>query len=489
MATYQVETDGGTYQVETADEAPSKLESFGRGAANNVPLAPQAISALSDGDYSKNLADWNDKAAGAKAANPVSYGAGAVTGAMAPLAIPGVGEAMEAAPIASGAALGAANAVSNTDLVNKPDEAIKQGLEGAATGGVLGGILPNGQKAAEGLENFANRKAVQGLGLKPGMLGIPTDELEDLGKFASDARLTQGPLEQRVGQAKDLLQQVGAQIGDIGAGSRPLADPSSFVDKLHSHLQESASIFGPEANAEAPIYRQAIANISKPGITFDELQQLKSAYGQRAFDSMGNVKNDAAANVYGQIKEAMKSIVSDSPAEYQDAMDTYGKLNDIHSGLNNQWQQEQAKGAQMKGIGMIGRMGGAIAGGNVPATATAAGLATITGHPLWGLGLGATLAQNPQAMEAAARGASEMAPGVANAIKLGTTDSVTSYLMNKINSSPQSLGKFAKPLMQAAQTGGSQGLAVQHFLLSSQYPEYNEMMQKQDDGGNNNADR
>src|ERR1700686_2519167 len=84
---------------------PSQLESFGRGAANNVPLAPQAISALSPGDYSPNLAQWNQKAAAAKATNPVSYGAGAVTGAIAPLAIPVVGEAMEAAPMATNAAL------------------------------------------------------------------------------------------------------------------------------------------------------------------------------------------------------------------------------------------------------------------------------------------------------------------------------------------------------------------------------------------------
>src|ERR1035438_4738899 len=92
---------------------PSKLESFGRGVENNFPLANQAIAAgsaaLGDKDYSQNLAEQNQAISASKAANPISYGAGAVTGAVAPAFIPGVGEAMAAAPMASGAALGAAN--------------------------------------------------------------------------------------------------------------------------------------------------------------------------------------------------------------------------------------------------------------------------------------------------------------------------------------------------------------------------------------------
>src|SRR5579863_8620638 len=114
MAQYQVQDPAGqTHVIEGPDGAtpdqvmaqaqalvpkPSELESGLRGAANNFPMAPQAISAVEPGDYSKNLTDWNAKAAEAKAANPVSYGIGATAGTLAPLAIPGVGEAMEAAP-------------------------------------------------------------------------------------------------------------------------------------------------------------------------------------------------------------------------------------------------------------------------------------------------------------------------------------------------------------------------------------------------------
>ncbi len=483
MATYQIDTTGGSYEVETED-TPSSLESFGRGVENNFPLANQAIAAgsaaLGDKSYSENLAEQNKAISSAKPAHPIAYGAGAVTGAVAPALIPGVGEAMAAAPVASGAALGAAGAIGNTDIVQKPEEALKEAAIGMGTGAVLGKLLPTGNGAASTVENFANRKAVQGLGLKPGTLGIPTEELEDLGRFASETGLTSGPLEQRVGQTKDLLGQVGAQIGETGAGATPLARPEPFVDQLHNHLQESASVFGPEANAEAPIYRAAIANLSKPGITFDELQTLKNAVGQRAFDGVGDVKNDAAANVYHTIKDAMKSIISDSPAEYQDNMTTYGKLKDIHSALMNQWQKEQASGIQAKGFGMAGKLGAMVTGGNVPATAgLGVGLAA-SGHPFMGIGALTSIANNSQAIEGAARGLSTAIPEVAGAVKLGSIDSVTSYLVNTIQSNPQKLGRFAQPLMQAAQSGGSQGLAATHYILSSRYPEYNDMVMKQE---------
>lgn len=483
MATYEVTTDGGTYEVET-QEQPSKLESFGRGVENNFPLANQAIAADSaifgDKSYSKNLEEQNKSISNAKSANPISYDAGAVTGAIAPALIPGVGEAMSAAPKMAGAALGAANSIGNTDVVQNPTEALKQAAIGAGTGAALGAILPTGKGAAEEVENFANRKTVQGLGLKPGMLGIPKEDLEDLGQFAHEAGLADGPLEQRVNTAKELLNQAGAQVGNAGAGSTPLSDASSFIDQLHNKLQESASIFGPEANAETPVYRQALANLSKPGLTFDELQQLKTAVGQRAFDSTGNVKNDAAADVYGLYKDAMKSIIEGSPSEYQESMNAYGKLKDIHSALNSQFQKEQAGGLQSKGFGMVGKLAGMISDGN-PAVNMGAAAALAPAHPFMALGALTPLMTNPDATAGAARSVAGAIPGMMSGLKVGSIDSVTSYLMKTLSSAPQKLGQFAQPLINAAKTGGSQGVAAQHYILSSKYPQYNEMMMKKEE--------
>jgi hypothetical protein len=461
-------------------QTPGALESFGRAAVNNLPAGGQigalGTSALTGKDYSQSLQDFNQKAIDAKAAHPVAYGAGAVTGAVAPLAIPGVGEAMEAAgPVATGAALGGANAIGNIDLKQNPDEAVRQGLVGAGLGAGIGAIMPNGKGLQEDVEGYANKKAVQTLGLRPGVLGIPGDELDDLGKFASEAGLTQGSLEQRVNQAQAMLKQTGEQIGGFGAGTAPLQDAEPFINQLHNKIQESGDIFGTGANPEAPLYQAGVDQLSHPGLTFDRLQQLKTSIGQRAFDASGEVKNDAAANLYGVYKDAMKSIINDSPQEYQAAMTTYGKLKDIESGLMGQFQREQATGIQTKGFGMAGKLGGMVTGGNVPATvAGAVGLGIQ--HPFMGLGLASTIFTNPQAMESAARGVAGAIPTAIEGSMLGTTDAVTTHLLKTMSSNPQSLGKYAKPLMQAAQTGGKQGLAVQHFLLSSQYPDYNEMI-------------
>jgi hypothetical protein len=421
------------------------------------------------------MEDWNKNIADAKSVHPIAYGAGAVTGTLAPMAIPGVGAAMKAAPMAAGAALGAANSVGNTDVVKDPEKALKQGVEGGLIGGAIGKLMPTGEKTAEELTGFANRKAVQALNLRPGMLGIPEDELENLGSFAHDAGLVEGSTQERLANTRNLLGQTGAQIGDFGAGSQPLKDASPYINALQEEAENSSKFFGREGNADFNMYRQGISNLQTNGRTFDELQALKKAYGEKAFDATGNVSNPAAAKIYGQIKDAMKSIVEGSPTEYQDAMTTYGKLKDIESGLTTQLQQEQARGVQAKGFGMVGKMAGMFTGVNPPMNAGLAA-ALAPAHPFMALGALTPIATNPQAMSSLARTAAEVAPKVAQGAELGTIDTVTSKLINAIHTNPQSLGKFAKPLMQAAQTGGRQGVAATHYLLASQYPEYNEMM-------------
>lgn len=463
---------------------PSKLESFARGIENNVPLANQAIAAgsaaLGPESYSQNLAEQNKAISGAKSANPVSYGAGATVGTLAPLAIPGVGEAMEAAPIATNAGLGALNAIGNTNIAQQPEEAAKQALEGAGIGGAVGAVLPTGTKTAQDLESYANKKGVQALNLKPGSLGIPEDELEDLGSFAHELGIVEGTTPERAAKAKDLLQQVGAQIGDIGGGAKTLQDATPFTDELSKHFQESADIYGPEANPEATIYRQGIANLQQPNLTFDRLQQLKSAYGSRAFDNFGDVKNEAAANVYRQIKDAMKSIVDTSPEEYQDVMNQYGKLLDISGGLNSQLAKEQASGVQAKGFGMVGKLAGMIEGNNPIVNAGTAGALAATGHPFMGLGALTPIMSNPGALAAGARTAAEKVGTIASGAALISNNAVTSYLLNTLNTDPQKLGRYAQPLINAAKTGGTQGLAAQHYILSSNYPDYNSMMLQQE---------
>ena len=138
--------------------SPNAMESFGRAAVNNLPLGGQiggaGTAALKGEDYSQGMKEFNDAAINAKAAHPIAYGAGATAGSLAPLAVPGVGEALEAAPVATSAALGAANAVGNTDIAQNPGEAAKQAVLGGVTGAGIGAILPGASKAQEGLRKL-----------------------------------------------------------------------------------------------------------------------------------------------------------------------------------------------------------------------------------------------------------------------------------------------------------------------------------------------
>jgi hypothetical protein len=197
------------------------------------------------------------------------------------------------------------------------------------------------------------------------------------------------------------------------------------VQNIHNELQNSASIYGPEGNPDASIYRQAMANLQQPnGVPFDTLQKLKNAAAAKAFDEFNNIKNDAAFNVFKTYSEAMESLASDHP-EYKDLKQTYSTLRSFQNGFERQLQVEQARGAQTKGIGMMGRIGGAITGGNVPATLGAAAvLAPI--HPIWAASLATTIGGNPAAMQGAARTAAKYAPQGINAAKQGLIDYMNS---------------------------------------------------------------
>ena len=115
------------------------LMAAGRGALRNVPLAQQAVAAIEPGKYSENLKSLVSGAEAAKSAHPVAYGTGAVAGTLAPLAL-GQPEGL-AANIGLNAGLGAAQAVSDTDLSNQKAQAAKQALAGGAIGGGMAGIL------------------------------------------------------------------------------------------------------------------------------------------------------------------------------------------------------------------------------------------------------------------------------------------------------------------------------------------------------------
>lgn len=459
--------------------APSKLESFGRGALNNFPLAKQATAGIESGDYSTNLADLSAKADAAKAANPKSYGAGAVTGAVAPLAIPGVGEALEAAPIAGNAALGAASAISDTDLSKDPEEALKQGLKGAAIGAGTAGLIGKLAPEASTLETSANKNAVEAMGMNPSYLGhLDEDEIQGLGEFAQEHGLVQGNLPDRLAQAQAVKTQYGQEIENLGAG----ATPGSAIDtsELEAQMQKWSGLAGTEPRSMTNVYKAGIQNLKSLGDapTFDQIQEMKSMYGDMAFDQNHQVKNKAAAQIWGLLKDAQKSTINAAPDDLQQVLTGYQHASDMANGLQKMTGREAATGkSPNQGIGFMGRIVGGLPGQSNPMInlPTAAALGA-TGHVMWGAMAATPSLTNPALISGLQAGAAKALPAVESGLKLMTTDAVTSHLLKTLTSNPQSLGKFAKPLLQSAQQSGPQGLAATHFLLANQYPEYNKMI-------------
>lgn len=399
MPSYEVTTTGGTYQVDT-EEAPSELESFGRGAANNFPLAPQAIAAgesatgLGDeGGYSKNLENWNAKAATAKSANPISYGAGAVTGAVAPLALPGVGEALEAAPIAGNAVYGGLNAISNTDLLKNPSQAAKQAAMGAGIGAGTAGLVKAAMPEAQTLENLSNKRAVASIDMPAGHLVDKTPAERDvLGQFLRDNDLVGKNKEAVLDKARDLSDTFGEKIGEIGKsaeGGGLHVDPSEHYKAVQDLLEKGQSFEGLTNRAAKGLARDYkggandILNLpNNPG--WNDIQKLKEQYGSLAFDSKGEVKSEGAKDTYFALKDMLKGIADKAQEnpnlgqEYKDALAGYSQMHPIVSGLEKAVDAELRGGAPHQGM-HIPRI---VAGlpGAIRAPVGVAALAT--GHPL-----------------------------------------------------------------------------------------------------------
>ncbi len=212
-----------------ADEGA--LMAAGRGALRNVPGAQQLTAGIEKGPYEQNLADLTAKAEAAKAAHPYAYGAGAVGGGAAPMLIPGVGEAMAAsypAAMAGGAALGAAQSLSDTPLTKDPGTIAKTAAGGAGAGALggavgqwIGSLFPTMAESASGAT--AQKLGVPGRRLA-NVLGTDVDEgLSDIAESLRGTKLPNGenlnslsdfPL-RFAGKVGDAVDMYGKQIGDV----------------------------------------------------------------------------------------------------------------------------------------------------------------------------------------------------------------------------------------------------------------------------------
>ncbi len=160
---------------------------FGRGLLRNVPLAQQAAAAaapllnkvgLADKpDYSGELQHMTEAAEASKAAHRGAYGAGAVTGTLAPLLIPGAGEvaaAARGAGAAGGALNAAAQSVSDVNLTKPTGRDVANTAIAAGLGGVLGKMFgPKAAPVAEEAENAVAAPAAEAVAPQAAENAVP----------------------------------------------------------------------------------------------------------------------------------------------------------------------------------------------------------------------------------------------------------------------------------------------------------------------------
>jgi hypothetical protein len=391
-----------------------------RGAANNVPLVPQAIAgghalidtakgntmgenakALISGHmpgvgeaYSKDLADWNEKAGAAKAESPVSYGTGAVAGALAPLAVPGVGEALEASPVLGNAALGAAGAVSNVDLRKNPGEAAKEAVLGLGTGagfGKAGELVGEAGQAIKGaLSPAAKRLEANSLA---GGLDLNSHAIRRLAPGATNPEEAINHISDKIDKLfpglVGWMDTAGSKLSKIIEGHNKASEVigqviDSTSAKVGGHLPEVGGAINNLTNAAEKFNgRTSSANLEARNILSDTAKDLEelSNSGQMNFQNLYEVKkgigeafhssdiNKGNKIAYGIVSDTIDNILDRAHVADPSMKPAFDHAKEVFK-LTSDLIPSMKPGVAREVAGVGGGIGNAILGG-----------AAITGHP------------------------------------------------------------------------------------------------------------
>lgn len=440
-----------------ADEATGALES----AAGSLGLVP-------DKTYKQARDESRQKYKEAEEFHPVPY-YGAMTAAALPVdtakLFPLLGQGLGAV---EGAAYGLG--ASEADVLGGD---VAGAARDTAIGGGIGFIAPKvlnavGSKVLRPLAGKAGEvlsSGAQSLGKK---LGIGAEKLAENATGATGAQLSKF----REGAGRELLDRGLVRFGDDPA---KIAERAGEAQKAASDAINGAlndlDARGVEANvdnivneigkkiselrgdpSQSNVVRQLerevenIIETSPSRIPVSAAEATKRGYQNKVnwLSPESNPGNAAVSSVYKNEVENVAKAADPKIAEtFKSAKDTYGLLAPIEEAASkraNQLAQHPFGGFNDMASGVIGGASG--------------------GAPGVAMGVAAKRALLPRAASAAAV----------------TTDKVSKLLQ----SAPERLGKFAKPLQDAMSRGGN-SLGVTHFLLQSIDPEYQQLMQEDED--------
>jgi hypothetical protein len=529
------------------------LGAAGRGAVGMLPMGNQAYSAIAGATENKPYLQERQELeqeikSDAENHEPARL-AGQVAGVVAPALLTGGASAPESLlgaagqGAAVGAGFGAGNAIDTLASGGSGVKAVGDVALGAglgATGGAIGQKLAGlAGKAVPSIEGYAARKAASAVGMGSDELGrMSPQEVTNLGQMLLDKGIVRkgASTQEMFDAAKTLHEDYGQTIGAIGNKATELGlttDTKPMLDAIGERLNGVSQFADRDARRAANDYKSAMANImamakrngaervapdiltDQPNsfVTFDQLQQLKKHYGNVAFEN-GAVKNSAAADVYGQLRDGQKAIVDKAsanpnlPGDLKDAMTGYSKLYPVVEGVQHVLGRERAGNMPAKGFGMMGKLVGQLPGQQDPKINALTSLGLLgAGHPMWAMGAATATLQNPRAMSTMAQSVANTIPGLAeklstagaqmggaaSAQNMGDTKPVRSSASLPSKNTPTSLninhpalapwkGTFAKNASTATDAGEiAKSQAVTDFVLSQRDPAYAAAKQKAND--------
>ncbi len=403
--------------LDALNSTQSPMESAGRAFVRNFPMAQQAAAAiapinpLSDkSNYSDELQHLSEAAEQGKEQNPISYGAGAVAGSLAPMAIPVAGEALglagpalEAAGgagVAGGALTGATQAVSDTNLVKNPGQAAGQAALGAGVGGIIGKI-GNGIRAIAPSED-ALGASMTGTGLGFNARGAqrlmsganPEADVATLGKWANTTMTPEGKAlaeyvrpGEKLKALGDIHDAAGKEIGAVLDKVAPGASlPKATLTKDLYPLADELETLAPKEHSDVMGVINKINKLSDQGrLDLPALNKIKSFVGAASAD------NPTMQRVYGALSDSVNNVIDEygrvigDPADraaFDAARTNYRNSSQLLPILRKAEGREIAQGPLGNSglLGMIGGAGALAAGHPVGAAATMAGSAV--GRPI-----------------------------------------------------------------------------------------------------------
>lgn len=463
-------------------EAPTELDSGARGAlqgatagfADEISGATEALWNAAKGDprtFGELYRTYRDESRAnfkkAEEANPKSFMAGNVGGAVATSLIPGMGGATIGKLALQGAAQGLGS--SEADLTEGEfAQAAKDTAVGAGTGAAIGGagkVLSAGaSKVAPSVKNALSKtgdylgEQAEKLAVKAtGATGNQSLQFaDDAGRQLLDRGLVKfgdnaGKIAQRVGAASDDAGRAIGEAMETLEKQGVTASVDNVVTALESKIDDLAQTPGNERiikQLQAEV--DNLYNRGQSNLPIGAGEQAKRNFqGQTNYFSP-EAEKKASAQVASAFREEVEQAAQKADPTtanlFKQEKETFGLLAPIKEAA----EKRAAQQAQSPFGGLTD---------------------VVTGATTGPKGLAAKYAIEQVGRRAASSGAV-----------------IADNLANVLKTQPQVFGKFAKPLQEAAKRGGT-SLAATHFVLQQTQPEYRELTMTSENDQNEQEDQ